>query len=84
MTFGCIPGLGMLTSMKKFCWTPWHALALVDGLYADHWQNASGVAHISKQEKKLHPAELVAPIGVASQIANIKYKIAARGTGHGR
>ena len=36
------------------------------------------------KKNKLHPSELVAPIGAASQISNTKYKITARGTGHGR
>ena len=48
------------------------------------WHEKSVSKMENKEKKKLHQSELVAPIRVASYISNIKYKIAARRTGHGR
>ena len=74
---------GFIATPKLIQWfVNWLALMMIMAEYCHVKKNQQ--LRRETKKKKLHPSELVAPIGVASQISNIKYKITARGTGHGR
>ena len=74
---------GFMATPKLIQWfVNWLALVMIMAEYCHVMKNPQ-LRWVTKKNK-LHPLKLVAPIGAASQIWNIKYKITARGTGHGR
>ena len=74
---------GFMATPKLIQWfVNWLALVMIMAEYCHAMKNPQ--LRWETKKNKLHPSELVAPIGAASQISNIEYKIIAWGTGHGR